>query len=110
MSIYVQLASSCVHYSPHSIAQLSRNPLSVFADHMRVNRFRDRRTIGVAELLLTQFQRNTETTQQRSVPVTENAEAVAAGTLIPSALSNGLNFRLRSKFWSHGVSLTRTIS
>jgi hypothetical protein len=57
---------------------LRGHSLSVVADHVGVNRFRDRRTGGVTEPLLTQILGSTEAAHQRRIPVTQNVKAVTA--------------------------------
>ncbi len=54
-----------VQNSPNCVAKLRRNSLSVLADHVRVNRVRNWRAVGVSESLLTQFLRCSETVHQR---------------------------------------------
>src|SRR5882762_2686163 len=60
-----------VQNSPNCVAKLRRNSLSVLADHVRVDRLRDWRPISVAESLLPQFLRCSETVHQSCVRVTE---------------------------------------
>jgi hypothetical protein len=71
----VQLASK----TPHTASPSWRgDSLSVVADRVRVNRFRNRRTGGVTELLLTQILGNTETAHQRRIAMSQDVEAITA--------------------------------
>src|SRR6266852_681026 len=67
-----------VQNSPNCIAKLCRNSLSVLANHVRVDRLRNRRAVGVPESLLTQFLRCPETAHQSCVRMTERVEAIPA--------------------------------
>ncbi len=67
-----------VQNSPNCVAKLRRDSLSVLADHVRVDRLRDWRAISVAESLLEQFLRFSETAHQSCVRMTERVEAIAA--------------------------------
>ncbi len=64
--------------SPNCVAKLRRNSLSVLANHMRVDRLRDWRAVGVSESLLAQFLRSPKTAHQSCIRVTERVEAIAA--------------------------------
>src|SRR6266852_5685361 len=67
-----------VQNSPNCVAKLRRNSLSVLANHMRVDRLRDWRAVGVSESLLAQFLRSPKTAHQSCIRVTERVEAIAA--------------------------------
>jgi hypothetical protein len=63
---------------PKLRCQLWRDSLSVFANHVRVDCLRDWRSISVAQSLLTQFLRCSETAHQSSVRMPERMEAITA--------------------------------
>jgi len=62
-AFYVQLRPN----SPNCVAKLRRDPLSVLAKHMRIDRLRDWRAVRVTESLLTQFLRCSATAHQSRV-------------------------------------------